>query len=361
MALSPTTLQKIQAAWQQGGFLHYFLRLLSLVYEFLFGLHRFLYQVGLFKTQTLNCTVIVVGNVVAGGAGKTPTVISIVQHLVNTGWKVGVISRGYGRDSSNHNTSTLEVTPDLAASTVGDEPLLIKNKCKVPVFVGQKRTAVAKQLLSQYPDTQIIISDDGLQHTALNRDIEVIVFDDRGIGNGRLLPAGLLREKWPRSQPITNITTDANSVPQAVATLVLHTGQLPAFEGFSAQRKLQTYALNGLGEQKPLSDFVSSHNAALAAIAKPDAFFEMLQQQSLNLKHQLALPDHFDFNAWAPPLNWQDIEIFCTEKDAVKLWSKYPKIWSVGLDFYPPTEFFTALDLLLKNRSISPISQVALK
>ena len=68
-----------------------------------------------------------------------------------------------------------------------------------------------------------------------------------------------------------------------------------------------------------MSDFVSSHNAALAAIAKPDAFFEMLQQQSLNLKHQLALPDHFDFNAWAPPLNWQDIEIFCTEKDAVKL------------------------------------------
>ncbi len=361
MALSPASLQKIQAAWQQRGFLHYLLRLLSLVYEFLFGFHRFLYQVGLFKTQTLDCIVIVVGNVVAGGAGKTPTVISIVQHLVQSGWKVGIISRGYGSKSTKHSASILEVSPNLAASIVGDEPLLIKNKCKVPVFVGQKRTAVAKQLLSQYPDTQIIISDDGLQHTALNRDIEVIVFDDRGIGNGRLLPAGLLREKWPRSQPITKITTDANSAPQKVETLVLHTGQLPAFEGFSAQRKLQAFAVNGLGEQKPLSDFVSSHNAALAAIAKPEAFFEMLQQQGLNLKHQLPLPDHFDFNEWAPPLNWQAIEIFCTEKDAVKLWSKYPKIWSVGLDFYPPTEFFTALDLHLKHHAISPITQVALK
>lgn len=361
MALSPTTLQKIQAAWQQRGFLHYLLRFLSWFYEFLVGLHRFLYQIGLFKIQTLDCTVIVVGNVVAGGAGKTPTVISLVQHLVKTGWKVGIISRGYGRDASKHNAPILEVSPDLDASTVGDEPLLIKNKCKVPVFVGQKRTAVAKQLLRQYPDTQIIISDDGLQHTALNRNIEIIVFDDRGIGNGKLLPAGLLREKWPRLQPITKVNTDANSVPQAVASLVLHTGQLPAFEGFSAQRKLQTYAQNGLGEQKPLSDFVSSHNAALAAIAKPEAFFEMLQQQGLTLSHQLPLPDHFDFNEWAPPLNWQAIEIFCTEKDAVKLWSKYPKIWSIGLDFYPSTEFFTALDMHLKNRIISPITQVALK
>lgn len=361
MALSPTTLQKIQAAWQQRGFLHYLLRLLSLVYEFLFGFHRFLYQVGLFKTQTLDCTVIVVGNVVAGGAGKTPTVISLVQHLTKNGWKVGIISRGYGRNISNKESSIIEVSPLLSASIIGDEPLLIKNKCKVPIFVGKKRTAVAKQLLLQYPDTQIIISDDGLQHSALAREIEIVVFDDRGIGNGRLLPAGFLREKWPRSQSIAKLNINTNSDPKKVATLVLHTGQSPAFEGFGAQRKLQAFATNGLGEQKPLSDFVSSRNFALAAIAQPEAFFEMLKQQGLALIDQLPLSDHFDFLKWTPAVDWQNAEVFCTEKDAVKLWPQYPKIWSVGLDFHPSTEFFTALDELLKKSTISPIAQDALK
>jgi tetraacyldisaccharide 4'-kinase len=361
LALSPATLQKIQAAWQQRGFLHYLLRFLSSIYAFLFRVHRALYQLGFFKTQTLNCTVIVVGNVVAGGAGKTPTVISLVQHLTHTGWKVGIISRGYGRNMSDKKSSIIEVNPLLTASIIGDEPLLIKNKCKVPVFVGPKRTAVAQQLLLEYPDTQIIISDDGLQHSALARDVEIIVFDDRGIGNGRLLPAGFLREKWPRSQPKAKSNGHTSSASKQLATLVLHTGQSPAFEGFTAQRRLQSYATNGLGEQKPLSDFVSSRNVALAAIAKPPAFFEMLNQQGLTLSLQLPLPDHFDFHEWSPALDWQDAEIFCTEKDAVKLWPQYPKIWSVGLDFAPSPEFFIAIDLLLKNRSISPIAQEALK
>ena len=142
-----------------------------------------------------------VGNVVVGGAGKTPATVAIVQHLRKTGHRPGVVSRGYGRRSkhSDRLNDVLQVGPDTPADTSGDEPALISRATGVPVFVGRSRIAAGRALLEAFPDTTVLVCDDGLQHLALHADVAVAVFDERGIGNGWLLPAGLLREPWPRS------------------------------------------------------------------------------------------------------------------------------------------------------------------
>ena len=335
MGLSPATLQTLQTAWQQVGVLHYFLRFLSFIYAGLLSLKQLFIQLGFIKTTHLPVKIIVVGNVIAGGAGKTPTVIAVVEYLQQKGLKVGIISRGYGRQlHSGNQNQALEIMPNTSATIAGDEPLLLKKICQVPVFVSTKRVAAAQALLAQYPETQIIVSDDGLQHTALPRMLEVIVFDDRGVGNGRLIPAGLLREKWPRT-----LTKQSSN-----HTLVLHTGQSPAFEGFYAQRQLQNFATNGWGQKKSLAEFLSSQHNALAAIASPNAFFEMLEKKGLTLQDKLPLADHDDFMNWHLPLTWQNTNVFCTEKDAVKLWPLFPEIWAIGLDFKPEKTFFDALD-----------------
>ena len=142
--------------------------------------------------------VLVVGNVIAGGAGKTPTTIAVVQHFQSLGVAVGVISRGYGRRSDA--PECMAVAASSAAADVGDEPLLIHRRTAAPVAVCAKRVQAAHALLQQHPQTQLLICDDGLQHLALPRDGEICVMDERGIGNGWLLPAGPLREPWPRKR-----------------------------------------------------------------------------------------------------------------------------------------------------------------
>ena len=148
-----------------------------------------LYQIGWRKATRLHVPVLVVGNVWAGGTGKTPVVISLVEHLKSQGWQVGVIARAYGREDE----SVREVHDPSPAVTVGDEPLLVRRKCQVPVFVGRQRAHAAQALLKAYPQTQCLISDDGMQHRALWHDIAVCVFDARGLGSGWLLPAQIGR------------------------------------------------------------------------------------------------------------------------------------------------------------------------
>jgi len=157
--------------------------------------------------------VVVVGNVVVGGAGKTPLVMALVMHWKSQGFQVGVVARGFGRDA----TPVTAVNERSTFQDVGDEPLLVWRRCQVPVFVGADRAACCQALMAAHAQTQVLISDDGLQHVGLHRDIEICVFDERGFGNGWLLPAGPLREPWPRpadpsvsvwnvgSQPIANV------------------------------------------------------------------------------------------------------------------------------------------------------------
>ena len=317
--------------WRQRGLLACLLWPLSVLYSALSGLHRSLYRIGLFKTERVNVPVIVVGNVVAGGAGKTPLVIALAKHLQQLGLTVGVVSRGYGRRSKN----CLEVLGNTPISDSGDEPAQILLALDAPLFVANKRIEAARALLEKYPATQVIISDDGLQHHSLARCIEITVFDDRGIGNGWLLPAGPLRERWPG---------------QRKNSLVLHTGQAPAFGGFVSTRRLADYAVTSHGQRVLLDDLKRQPLTALAGIANPDAFFTMLAAQGLPLKQTISLPDHFDFSEFTLPGQPGGV-VLCTEKDAVKLFKLPAKnnaqLLAVPLEFAPEPAFLKAVDELL--------------
>jgi tetraacyldisaccharide 4'-kinase len=294
------------------------------VYGALVHLRRTAYRLGLMPTEQMPVPVVVIGNAVAGGGGKTPLTMAIVMHLQSAGWQVGVISRGYGRDSEEVH----EVRPGDAPELAGDEPLMIRNRCHAPVFVAAQRVQAAKALLHAYPQIQIIVCDDGLQHYALQRDLEICAMDSRGIGNGRLLPAGPLREPWPRA-----------------VDLLIHTGQRSLPEGFTATRQL-THTLNAQGENKSIHDLAGQAVNAVAAIAQPQAFFDMLSANGIQLAQTFALPDHDSFAHWSPPSD--ALPLLCTEKDAHKLWPHCPQALAVPLAFEPEDAFWQALDARLQ-------------
>ena len=315
-------------AWTRRGWLAWLLWPFALLFGALAAIRRAMYSAGLLQTQRVPALVIVVGNVVAGGAGKTPVVMALLGHLQTRGLRVGVISRGYGRRTRDCR----EVLADSLVSDVGDEPAMIKRATKAPVFVAADRFDAASSLLARYPQTQVILCDDGLQHLRLQRDLEICVFDDRGIGNGFLLPAGPLREPWPRA-----------------VDLVLHSGARPAFAGFTAQRTLARHALLADGRQIALTELASSGAKpllAVAAIAKPEDFFAMLRAQGLPLVRTIAFPDHYDFDSWLCN-EYEGYTVVCTEKDAVKLWPRQPGALAVPLLFTPELAFLAALDALL--------------
>nr|WP_145551959.1 tetraacyldisaccharide 4'-kinase [Variovorax boronicumulans] len=298
---------------------------LSLLYGAVTGLRRLLYRSGLRRSIRLPVPVLVVGNVVAGGSGKTPVTMAMVEHLQSRGWRVGVLSRGYGRST----TDCREVLPDSPAREVGDEPALIRRHCGVPVFVAPRRAEAGLALLEQNPATDLLLCDDGLQHLALARDLEVCVFDDRGLGNGWLLPAGPLREPWPRA-----------------ADLVLHSGERPAFAGWRARRALAGHAQRADGQRLALADLADTPVLALAGIARPERFFGMLRAAGLRRLHVLPLADHQDFEGWQPPADAPAIWL-CTEKDAVKLWASHPGAWAVPLQVELDAGAWQALDARL--------------
>ena len=322
-------------SWTQRGLLAWLMWPVSLLFGVLVRLRQGLYLSGLLKQAQMSRPVVVIGNVVAGGAGKTPVVIALVRHLQSQGLQPGVISRGYGR----HTKDCREVFADSTAQEAGDEPVLIRRNTGAPVFVARRRADAARALLARYPATDVLICDDGLQHYALARDIEICIFDDRGVGNGFLLPAGPLREPWPRQ-----------------VDLVLHSGERPAFTGFTAQRSLAQHAMRADGSRVELAAMNAQQPLlAVAGIAKPQAFFSMLQERGLLLAHTMALPDHYDFSGWQRPTE-QDYTLLCTEKDAVKLWEAHPDALAVGLVFTPQPDFLTGFDRLLAHARSTRLS-----
>lgn len=313
---------------------------LALLVSAITATRRQLYRWGLLRVERLEATVIVVGNAVVGGAGKTPTVIALVAHLRSQGHAVGVISRGHGR-AHVAGVHALEVMPDADPQHVGDEPLLIRQRCDVPVFVGSTRAQAGRALLAQYLDTKIVVCDDGLQHYALYRDVDICVWDDRGWGNGWTLPAGPLREPWPHRA--------VSACGQSASTLLtLHTGRTPRFAGFRATRRLGTSAYNRSGQRMLLSTLAQQRTLpwlALAGIAQPQAFFDMLQAQGFPIAQTLALPDHFGFaDGQLEGLKLDQYQLVCTEKDAHKLWRLAPYAWAVTLEQNAEPAFWQALD-----------------
>ena len=322
----------VRGAWQRRGLRAWVLWPLSLLYGVLAWLRRALYRHGVLRSAHPGIPVVVVGNVIAGGAGKTPVAMAVIAHLQAHGWRPGVVSRGHGR--STHGCQL--VRPDSLPSEVGDEPALIARSCGVAVAVAAQRVEAVRALRQHDPAIDIIVCDDGLQHWALERDVEVCVFNDEGIGNGFLLPAGPLREPWPRPVDLV-VHADTGTPPP--------TGGAPAF---AIARQLAAVAHRADGSQVALQQLTQQGAPllAVAGIARPEAFFAMLRAQGLPLAATLALPDHYGFESWQRPshLPWQ---LVCTEKDALKLWRQHPEALAVPLYTQLPSAFFAALDACL--------------
>jgi len=326
---------RLRAAWQRRGALACLLWPLSRLYGALAALRRAAYHRGLRRSERLPVPVVVVGNVVAGGGGKTPATLAIAEHLKARGWRPGIVSRGYGRTGDDCR----EVTPGADPRAVGDEPLLLARRAGVPVFVPRRPAEAGRALLAAHPGTDVLLCDDGLQHLALARDVEVCVFSGEGIGNGWLLPAGPLREPWPRA-------VDA----------VLHAGPPPPAANapaFALRRALAPEAVRADGTRVPLAALQGQPVHALAAIARPAQFFAMLRAAGLTLARCEALPDHYDFSSWQR-LSDKGQHLICTEKDAAKLWPLAPDALAVPLRLDVPPAFFAALDSALHARGYHP-------
>jgi tetraacyldisaccharide 4'-kinase len=317
----------LQRAWLRRGAAARLLYPVSLLYGAVAALDRHLRAAGWQRREKLPVPVIVVGNVVAGGAGKTPVVLALLEHLAARRIAAGVVSRGHGRSARDCR----EVLPDSAPDVAGDEPLLVRRRGGAPVFVAPRRADAGRALLHAYPATRVLVSDDGLQHHALARDLEICVFDARGVGNGWLLPAGPLREPWPR--PVD---------------LVLQHGQPAGVPGYAMERTLATHARRADGSTIALAELRGTPVHALAGIAQPEAFFAMLRAAGLTLAATHAFPDHHDFAGLARVP--AQATLLCTEKDAVKLWRIRPDAWAVPLEVRIPPAFWQEFDRLLAAR-----------
>ncbi len=305
---------------------------LAWLYAALAGGHRALYTSGLRPTLHAPRPVLVVGNLVAGGAGKTPTVLALLPLLQAMGHRPGVISRGHGRDAGG----VVLVGRDSDPRMVGDEPLLIHLRSDVPVAVGADRVAAAHALCRQHPELTVLVADDGLQHHRLARDLALWVFDDRGIGNGLRLPAGPLRQPLPAAVPPN--------------TLVVYSGgrqstPLPGFIGRRLLAGLWPLADWWLGSAQPaeLAALRDRRVLAAAGLANPEGFFAMLEGLGLALD-RLPLPDH----ARLDPLPWPPgtADVVVTEKDAVKLRPERvggTRVWVARLQFDIEPAFTDAL------------------
>ena len=291
-------------AWLRRGPLALALLPLSLLFRLLAGVRALLYRSGIKTSERLPVPVIVVGNIFIGGTGKTPLTIWLAEALRAAGLRPGVISRGHGGAESIPR----EVTPQSDPADVGDEPLLIAARARCPVVVGRKRAEAGRALLAAHPEVDVIITDDGLQHYALARDVEIVLFDGRGVGNGWLLPAGPLREAPSRRRDFTVV--NAPVISPALARAVGGQPFRMALAGDVAE------PLNRPGEGVPLAQLQGKRIVAAAGIGNPGRFFAMLRAAGLAIG-ELPLPDHHDFRD--RPFDTVDADvILITEKDAVK-------------------------------------------
>lgn len=306
-------MKSIEHYWYQSNYFMWLLLPMTGLYCLLISIRRKLYQYKIKKSYSFSVPVIVVGNIVAGGSGKTPLLIALCEYLLHKGYKPGVVSRGYG--GRVHGVK--QVAKKDTADVVGDEPLMIFQRTNVPVVISTDRVAAVEYLLSNN-NCDVVLSDDGLQHYRMQRDVEIAVVDtDRQFGNGFCLPAGPLRE------PVSRL----NDVD-----LIVYNGKpsLKIDECFYTLKFIDVRSLNGT-EIRNLSSFADDVVHAVAGIGNPERFFNHLTEQGIK-NHQHAFPDHHyyqqeDFNGWEKTC------ILMTEKDAVKCCHlSLPNAWFVRVD-----------------------------
>ncbi|MEW8050715.1 MAG: tetraacyldisaccharide 4'-kinase [Candidatus Thiodiazotropha sp.] len=320
----------IEASWSGWNGLTLLLLPLSALFCLLSAIRRLLYRIGLLSKVYLDVPVIVVGNITVGGTGKTPLVIWLAEMAQQLGFKPGIVTRGYGGSS---DLWPCEVKQDTSAGQVGDEAVLLRRRTGCPVYAGPDRPAAARQLLIDH-QCDLIISDDGLQHYALSRDLEIAVIDGgRRFGNGLCLPAGPLRERRIRL---------------AETDLVIVNGISKAGEYGMRLKTSDAVALNRRGESKALTEFKSDRVHAVAGIGHPERFFNMLEGLGLKLERH-PFPDHHAFTPGdLHPFSSQTV--LMTEKDAVKceLFAQ-PNHWYVPAMAEVDDGFEEALMTLMKR------------
>lgn len=320
---------KIRKQWYGGGRVGWFAKLGEKIFTAVVASRTKAYAMGLCKTHHFKVPVIVVGNITAGGGGKTPMVIWMVKHLKSLGYKPGIVSRGYG---GKRKVEPMFVTPNANPVASGDEPLLMAKKTQAPVMVGKDRVKAIKSLIQNYP-VNIVIADDGLQHLAMGRDAEIVMLDAKWrTGNHRMIPAGPLREPLER----------LNSV------------DLVVFKGFIEKQHHYEFAiecihqLNHTKVIKDVAEFRNQKVIAMAGIANPDSFFSILAAAGMAIIKQ-PLPDHHviseaDFEAH------ESKPIFITEKDAVKCeHMHHDNVWVVKMKVEMPEATLAALNEIIQK------------
>ena len=299
---------RVESLWRRRGFLAWALLPLGTLFFLAAALRRLLYRSGALTAVRLSVPVVIIGNITVGGSGKTPLTIWLAEELRRRGRYPGVISRGYGGAGE-----VTEVLPDSSSVRVGDEPLLIRRRTACPVFVGRDRVAAAQALLAAHPDCDLILSDDGLQHYRLERDVELAVQDGRGLMNGWPLPAGPLREPATRLRTVDAVV--ANGWAGAADFRLDLVGD-------------RFYRLDDGSRTRTAADFAGESLHAVAGIGDPSRFFAHLAGLGLRFAAH-AFPDHHPYGA--ADLNFHQAVILTTEKDAVKLaalpWPARESVW----------------------------------
>lgn len=327
--------------WQKRGLLCWTLMPFSLIVQAILYIRRFFYRRFPSRVYHAPVAVIVVGNIYVGGTGKTPAVMAVVDALRHEGWRPGVLSRGYG--------TPIGATPQVGRGQLnpeqfGDEPALIAAETGVPVAVHPNRRLAIEHLLKQYPETNVIVSDDGLQHLALARNLEIIIQDARGAGNHCVMPAGPLREPIHRLETIDAVIThgaNASTLPQNQAIKHL-------------TMQLEIVQLRHLVSDEKLTlprfkaRFAGQSICAAAGIGSPDKFFTSLRQAGINLLSVRPLADHHTFT----PASFDTLSgpvILITAKDAIKCKAlNDPRLWVVEVTpILSDADFSGWLDLQL--------------
>ncbi|CDG49221.1 tetraacyldisaccharide 4'-kinase [Serratia symbiotica] len=325
----------IDRIWSGSSLLYLILLPLSWLYGLVSTLIRLSYRCGLRKSWRAPVLVVIVGNLTAGGNGKTPIVIWLVEQLQQRGYRVGVVSRGYGSKSAVY---PLVLSQNTSPREAGDEPVLIYQRTGAPVAIAPKRSDAIQALLQQH-QLDVVITDDGLQHYALQRDFELVVIDGvRRFGNGWWLPAGPMRERAAR----------LNSVDACVAN-----GGV-AQEGEIAMRLRAREAVNMLsGERCPVAEL--THVVAVAGIGHPPRFFAMLEKLGTDVEQEVAFADHQKYQlASLSALTPVGQTLLMTEKDAVKCHAfAQPNWWYLPVDAVLPSveaeQLLKKIENLLSN------------
>jgi tetraacyldisaccharide 4'-kinase len=346
----------LESEWQKrGGGALVFLPF-ALVFAAIVAIRRTVYRRKLLPAWRARVPVIVVGNISVGGTGKTPLVLEIIEILAKRGWTPGVVARGYGRVPRRENDplGVVGVYPDVATPEhFGDEPVLIARRSRVPVYISPDRPAAARALLAAHPEVDVLVSDDGLQHYALARDVELAVVDgERRFGNGLPLPAGPLREPVSRLAEVDAVVVNGG-----------WSDTIPASRQFAMTLGRERYIALASNQEMSTEEFALAARGrnitAIAGIGNPDRFFEHLARLGVAAR-RIAFDDHHAFQPGELKLPGAEV-IVMTEKDAVKCAAfADSRMWYLRVEAILPPDFDDFLvDRISQSRRSADGSEAA--